>query len=181
MSKKGREASGGTVRRYKKLRALASDGRTPENERKAAASAADAMLALSPELVDERCDSEVYWSRHKYKTWCERDTLVHCIEYLGLEPKEYRDKRKRGVLVETDAASHAAIEHMSDVAHREAKRILALTLAGFLQGAMPIASDSDEKSDSSLPPDEMAAAMAGYGAGMKNRPRRALTETTDGE
>jgi hypothetical protein len=169
-------ATDGTARRYLALLARAKDqAGTPEGD--TCASMAAAMLAACPTLADIDGAMPTTWQEYRYADPWQRDLLVRIAEYLSLVPKGYVKSRKKVILIEADAPTHAAIGQTFAVLSKRMQTVLSYAFAGFQAGALPIkrvpredAGDDRDEPD----PDLMELAMAAKAFGRDSQPRKAL-------
>ena len=170
-------ATDGTARRYLALLARAKDQTgTPEGDTCAAMAAA--MLAACLTLADVVGAMPTVWQEYRYADAWQRDLLVRIAEYLGLVPKAYVKSRKKVILIEADAPTHAAIGQTFAVLSKRMQTVLSYAFAGFQAGALPIKRAPREDADGERDdpdPDLIELAMAAKEFGRGSRPRKALS------
>jgi hypothetical protein len=172
------EPTGGARRRYRALIARAEDqAGTPEGD--VCNAMAAKMLAADPSLADEGgAELPVEWREYKATEPFERDLLVHIGKYVGASANEYKNKRAKArrdaILFETDAPTHAAIEHTFEVLRVRMRKVLLFALGGFFNGAVPSGATqpSDDFDDDDDELHELASAARNFGR--TSSPRKAL-------
>lgn len=161
-----------TEERYRKLRRLAEDARTPEHEARLAGVMAAALIELNPELKDIGAGDQTELDI-SYATAAERETLVHLAGWMGLEAYEvsrrFSDgknlrKRKRRVIRLVGPRDNVTIAlGLWPTLRKELKIFIRGTVSGWLWGAMEYELETDpDRPGRELSPTESAGFKAGY-------------------
>ncbi len=167
----------GTERRYRNLVARARDqAGTPEGE--LCDQLAAKMRLLHGECLADADDLPLERHSIRWHEWHDRELIVWACEFFDLSPMKTSGSRAKLILVDCDGPTLALLDHAISSLRPRLDRLIKVTTAGFLTGALPhsYGGTETESSGEELSADELEAARAGMVHGRRHTPRKALTE-----